>query len=82
MGYQGEVGGGKREIGDGDSGGHLCDEHRVMCGDPESLSCTSETTIALYISSTEIQRKELKTQEKLWDTILKKNYIELGASGE
>ena len=38
------------EIGDGDSGMHCCDEHWVMYGSVESLHCTSETNITLYVN--------------------------------
>lgn len=35
------------KLGDGDEGGHCCDEHWVMHGSVESLYCTSETKITL-----------------------------------
>ena len=36
------------------------DEHRVMCGSVESLDCTPETNITLYVNYTEIKIKTIK----------------------
>ena len=43
-----EIGGGMSETGDGD--GPSCNKNQVMYGSVESLCCTHETNIILYIN--------------------------------
>ena len=38
-----------------------CDEHRVMCGNAESLYCTPENNMSLYVNYTVIFKKELNS---------------------
>ena len=54
---RGEVGGGIGEIGDEDEEDICHDEHGVMYGSAESLYCTPETHITLYVTCTAIKVK-------------------------
>ena len=42
------------KIGDGVKEGACCDEHQVMHGSVESLYCTPETKITVYVNYTGI----------------------------
>ena len=47
---RGEMGGGIGKIGDGDREGTCYDKHQVLYGGVESLYCTPEINITLYVN--------------------------------
>ena len=52
-----DMSGGMGTIGDGVKEGTCCDEFWVMYGNVESLYCTLETTVTLYVNYTGIKIK-------------------------
>ena len=70
---RGEVGGGMGEIGEGDH-----DEHWVMYGSVESLYCTPETNITLYVNYTGI--KTISHTDELKNTVKELSFLKKVAS--